>query len=82
QDGNNGYVHLSTLHVRLTLTALPDSKTKVEYIALIDPGGHIPAWANSLFSDAPLNSLKNARAILRQSKNDFNLAAIKTADTR
>ncbi len=77
EEKSDGYVHLKTLHVRIILTPISPQQTKVVYVALIDPGGNIPSWANYLFSDAPYESLKNARKIVSETKNNLVVASIK-----
>lgn len=77
KDTPENYVHLKTLHVRMTLTPVAQDKTRVEYVALIDPGGIIPGWANYLFTDAPYQSMKNARKLLEQTKQNVVFASVK-----
>jgi len=62
------FVRLERLQLQLTMTPVIPNKTRMEYVALIDPGGVIPSWADSLFSDAPFISLKNAQRMIHQAK--------------
>lgn len=53
-----------------TLTPIGNKEVKAEYVLLVDPGGELPAWIiNSFSSKGLVQTFKNLRSLLQQSKN-------------
>lgn len=53
-----------------TLTPVGQKEVRAEYVLLVDPGGELPAWIiNSFSAKGLVQTFKNLRSLLQQSKN-------------
>jgi hypothetical protein len=65
-------VRMRRLRGYYKLTALSDSRTRVEYQVDADPGGSLPAWVVAMASeDLPVNTLTNLRARAKSGKATY-----------
>lgn len=63
-------VRISQSNGKWTLTPLGNKEVRAEYLLLVDPGGELPAWIiNSFSAKGLVQTFKNLRSLLQQSKN-------------